>query len=76
MTKPVKFILRFALNSHRSILIQGEKIMNLTLTSIALLSCFVLLTALPSCAAERALQAPEILGENSNSGRDQFKVDR
>ena len=50
--------------------------MNLTLTSIALLSCCLLLICLPSCASERALHSPEILGENSNSGRDQFEIER
>ena len=50
--------------------------MNFTLTSIALLSCCLLLIALPSCAAERPLNAPEIQGENSNSGIEQFEVER
>ncbi len=50
--------------------------MNFSWASIALLSCCLLLIALPGCALERSLQAPEILGDNSNSGIEKFEVER
>ncbi len=50
--------------------------MNFSWALIALLSCCLLLIALPSCAGERSLHTPEILGENSHSGRDQFEIER
>ncbi len=50
--------------------------MNFSWASISLLSCCLLLICLHSCAGERSLHTPEILGENSHSGIDQFEIER
>ena len=50
--------------------------MNFSLVSIALLYCCILILCLPGCAGEVNSNESRIQGENSNSGIEQFEIER